>query len=49
MTSVGGGVRAALPHDILLGLEVAHTLNAVAGSDAGKEATKVFLTAGIRF
>ncbi|HET7085894.1 MAG TPA: ShlB/FhaC/HecB family hemolysin secretion/activation protein [Rhizomicrobium sp.] len=49
MTSVGGGIRAALPHDILLGLEVARTLSAVAGSDVGKKATKAFLTAGIRF
>ena len=49
MDSIGGGVRAALPHNISLGLEVAQTLNAVIGSDGGKEATKVFLTAGIRF
>ena len=49
MDSIGAAIRAALPHNISLGLEVAQTLNAVTGSDAGKEATKVFLTAGIRF
>ncbi|MBW8708259.1 MAG: hypothetical protein JF627_03175, partial [Alphaproteobacteria bacterium] len=47
--SVGGGVRLALPYNTSLGLEGARTLHAVTGSDAGKEATKFFVTAGIRF
>ncbi len=47
--SVGGGVRLSLPYNSSLGLEVAQTLHAVAGSDAGKEATKFFVTAGVRF
>jgi hemolysin activation/secretion protein len=49
LSSVGGGVRASLPHAIALGLEVAQTLEAVPGSDGGKQATKVFVNAGIRF
>lgn len=49
VTSVGGGVRLALPYNASLGLEGARTLRAVTGSDAGKEATKFFVTAGIRF
>jgi hemolysin activation/secretion protein len=47
--SVGGGVRLALPYNASLGLEGSRTLHAVTGSDAGKEATKFFVTAGIRF
>ena len=47
--SVGGGVRLALPYNASLGLEVAQTLHAVTGSDAHKEATKFFVTTGIRF
>jgi hemolysin activation/secretion protein len=47
--SVGGGVRLTLPYKASLGLEVAQTLNAVTGSDAGKEATKFFVTAGVRY
>jgi len=47
--SVGGGVRLSLPYNASLGLEVAQTLHAVTGSDAGKEATKFFVTTGIRF
>ena len=47
--SVGGGVRLTLPYNSTLGLEVAQTLHAVTGSDAGKEATKFFVTAGVRF
>jgi hemolysin activation/secretion protein len=49
ITSLGGGIRMRLPYDATLGLEVAHTLNAVTGSDAGKRATKFFVTAGKRF
>ena len=47
--SVGGGVRFSLPYNASLGLEVAQTLHAVTGSDAGKEATKFFVTTGVRF
>jgi hemolysin activation/secretion protein len=47
--SVGGGVRLTLPYNSSLGLEMAQTLHAVTGSDAGKEATKFFITAGVRF
>jgi len=47
--SLGGGVRLTLPYNSSLGLEVAQTLHAVAGSDAGREATKFFVTAGVRF
>jgi hemolysin activation/secretion protein len=49
IVSVGGGVRLALPYDASLGLEGARTLRSVSGSDIGKEATKFFVTAGIRF
>ena len=48
VASVGGGVRASLPYDATLGLEVSQTLDAVTGSDGGREATKVFVSAGIR-
>jgi hemolysin activation/secretion protein len=48
LASVGGGVRASLPYDATLGLEVSQTLDAVTGSDGGREATKVFVSAGIR-
>jgi hemolysin activation/secretion protein len=49
IASIGTGVRLSLPHDATLGFEVSHTLDAVVGSDAGKRATKFFVTAGIRF
>jgi hemolysin activation/secretion protein len=49
INSLGGGVRLTLPYNASLGLEVAQTLHAVTGSDAGKEATKFFATAGVRF
>jgi hemolysin activation/secretion protein len=49
VTSVGGGVRLALPYNASLGLEGSQTLRAVTGSDVGKKATKFFVTAGIRF
>jgi len=48
-TSLGGGVRLSLPYNASLGLEGSRTLHAVTGSDAGKKATKFFVTAGIRF
>jgi len=49
IASMGGGVRFTLPHNSVIGIEGARTLHAVAGSDAGKEATKIFLTASTRF
>ncbi len=49
IVSMGGGIRLALPYNASLGLEGARTLRSVTGSDAGKEATKFFVTAGIRF
>ena len=49
IVSMGGGVRLSLPYNASLGLEGARTLRSVTGSDAGKEATKFFVTAGVRF
>ncbi len=49
LDSIGGGVRLTLPYNSSLGLEVAQTLHAVTGSDVGREATKFFVTAGVRF
>jgi len=47
--SVGGGVRFWLAYNISGGLEGSHTLHAVPGSDANKEATKLLLDLAIRF
>ncbi len=49
IASAGGGVRLNLPHNAIIGLEGARTFNAVPGSDAGKQATKFFITGGVRF
>ena len=49
IVSVGGGLRFWLPYNFTTDFEVAQTLRAVAGSDGGKEATKFFIDAGIRF
>ena len=49
IASVGGGVRFTLPHNTTIGIEGARTLHAVPGSDAGQQATKIFLTANTRF
>jgi hemolysin activation/secretion protein len=49
IASAGGGVRLNLPHNAIIGLEGARTLNAVPGSDAGKQASKFFITGGVRF
>jgi hypothetical protein len=49
VTSLGGGVRLALPYNASLGLEGSRTLHAVTGSDGGRKATKFFVNAGIRF
>jgi hypothetical protein len=42
-------VRFWLPYNISGGLEGSHTLHAVPGSDANKEATKLLLDLAIRF
>ncbi len=47
--SVGGGVRFWLPYNITGALEGARTLHVVAGSDAGKESTKLLLDLAVRF
>lgn len=49
IVSVGGGLRAAFEHNLTGSLEVAQTLHAVPGSDAGKRATTLFVSAGVRF
>jgi hemolysin activation/secretion protein len=49
IASLGGGIRFFLPHNSTIGLEGARTLNAVPGSDAGRQATKIFVTASTRF
>lgn len=49
IASVGGGIRFWLPYNISGALEGSHTLHAVPGSDAGKEATKLLLDLAIRF
>ena len=49
ITSVGGGLRFWLPYNITAALEAAHTLHAVQGSDAGKEATKLLVDLAVRF
>jgi hemolysin activation/secretion protein len=49
LTSIGLGARAALPHNLSLGVELAQTLAGVPGSDNGHEATKGFLTLSARF
>jgi len=47
--SVGGGVRFWLPYNVAGAIEGAHTLQAVPGSDAGKESTKLLLDLAVRF
>jgi hemolysin activation/secretion protein len=49
ITSVGGGFRFWLPLNITGALEGARTLNAVQGSDGGKQSTKLLLDLAIRF
>ncbi|HET7085993.1 MAG TPA: ShlB/FhaC/HecB family hemolysin secretion/activation protein [Rhizomicrobium sp.] len=49
IASVGGGVRAWFDYDIFGGIEVAHTLKAVPGSDNGRRATKVMLNLAMGF
>ena len=49
IVSVGGGVRFWLPYNIAGAIEGAHTLQAVPGSDAGKESTKLLLDLAVRF
>jgi hemolysin activation/secretion protein len=49
LTSVGGGFRFWLPYNVTGALEGSRTLNAVQGSDGGKQATKLLLDLAIRF
>ena len=49
INSVGTGMRVWLPNNLIMSLEVSQTLRAVPGSDGGKQATKLYLDAGIRF
>jgi hemolysin activation/secretion protein len=49
MSSVGGGLRAWLDHEIFGDIEVAHTLEGVPGSDGGRRATKVMVNLAVGF
>jgi len=49
IVSVGGGLRFWLPYNITAALEGARTLEAVPGSDAGREATKLLVDLAVRF
>jgi len=48
IASIGGGMRASLPYNFTVSTEVARTLDPVAGSDAGKRATKVLVNLALR-
>jgi hemolysin activation/secretion protein len=47
--STGGGVRVGLDHNISTGVEFAHTLAALPGSDSGSKKYKVLFNAAVRF
>jgi hemolysin activation/secretion protein len=47
--SAGAGVRVGLDHNISTGVEFAHTLTAVPGSDNGSRKYKVLFNAAVRF
>jgi hemolysin activation/secretion protein len=49
INSVGGGIRFWLAYSAFGDIEVAHTLEAVPGSDSGRRATKLLLDLAIRF
>jgi len=49
ISSVGGGLRLWLQQDIFGDLEVAHTLEAVPGSDGGRRTTKLLLNLSVGF
>ncbi|MEO8301606.1 MAG: ShlB/FhaC/HecB family hemolysin secretion/activation protein [Rhizomicrobium sp.] len=49
VSSVGGGIRAWLDHEIFGDIEVVHTLEPVPGSDGGRRATKLLLNLGVGF
>jgi len=49
ISSVGGGLRAWLDHEIYGDVEVVHTLEAVPGSDGGRRATKLLLNVAVGF
>ncbi len=49
IASAGGGVRFWFDYNVMVGVEGAHTLRAVPGSDGGSKTTKVLVDAAIRF
>jgi len=49
IASTGAGLRFWFPYNIYLDLEGARTLNAVPGSDSGKQATKLLVDIAITF
>jgi hemolysin activation/secretion protein len=49
MTSTGIGVRLSMRYGVSMGVELARTLVAVAGSDGGKQATKVLFDMAVRY
>jgi len=49
VSSVGGGIRAWLDHEIFGDIEVVHTLEPVPGSDGGRRATKLLLNVSVGF
>jgi hemolysin activation/secretion protein len=49
LASGGVGMRFYLPRNITAGVELAHTLEPVPGSDNGKRVSKLFFSASVRF
>jgi hypothetical protein len=49
IASTGAGLRFWFPYNIFLDLEGARTLNAVPGSDNGKQATKFLVDVAVTF
>jgi hemolysin activation/secretion protein len=49
MASTGVGVRLSMRYGVTMGVELARTLVAVAGSDGGKQATKVLFDMAVRY
>jgi hemolysin activation/secretion protein len=49
LSSVGGGLRAWLDHEIFGDIEVVHTLEGVPGSDGGRRATKLMINLAVGF
>jgi len=49
LSSVGGGLRAWLDHEIFGDIEVVHTLEGIPGSDGGRRATKLMVNLAVGF